>query len=142
MGYRGYEHTKTEPLFPFGYGLSYTTFGFSNLKVKADSGMAGATVTFDVKNTGKRAGADVAQVYVGDDATTTEPAKQLKGFERVMLQPGETKHVSVKLDGRAFSYYDVDAKAWKVKTGSWNVMVGDSSVMLPLKGMVAVAGGL
>ena len=142
VGYRGYEHNKTEPLYPFGYGLSYTTFGFSNLKVKADSGMAGATVTFDVKNTGRRAGADVAQVYVGDDATATEPAKQLKGFERVMLQPGETKHVSVKLDGRAFAYYDVEAKAWKVKTGNWNVMVGDSSAMLPLKGMVAVAGGL
>jgi beta-glucosidase len=141
VGYRGYEHNNVQPLFPFGYGLSYTTFGFSNLKVKADSGMAGATVTFDVKNTGKRAGADVAQVYVGDDVAT-EPAKQLKGFERVMLQPGETKHVTVKLDGRAFAYYDVEAKAWKEKAGSWNVMVGDSSAMLPLKGMVSVAGGL
>jgi beta-glucosidase len=141
VGYRGYEHNNTQPLYPFGYGLSYTTFSFANLTVKGSG--AAATVAFDVTNTGKMAGADVAQVYVGAAKTPAdEPSKQLKGFERVMLQPGETKHVTVALDGAAFSHYDVKAKAWKVGTGSWNVMVGDSSVALPLKGTVEISGGL
>lgn len=140
VGYRGYEHNKVEPLFPFGYGLSYTTFAFSNLKVEANSGSVGAVVTFDVRNTGTRAGTEVAQVYVGEQhAAVTEPEKQLKGFERVMLQPGETKQVSIRLDARAFAYYKVEAKGWKIRPGSFNVMVGDSSVALPLHATVAIS---
>ncbi len=138
VGYRGYEHNHTQPLYPFGYGLSYTTFKFSNLAVKPDG--SHATVTFDVTNTGDRAGADVAQVYVGDDhAKIARPAKELKGFEKVMLQPGETKHVSVDLDSRAFAYYDVEAKKWSIAPGKFSVLVGDSSASLDLKGTVDVS---
>ena len=138
VGYRGYEHNHTQPLYPFGYGLSYTTFKFSNLAVKSDG--SHATVTFDITNTGDRAGADVAQVYVGDDhAKIARPAKELKGFEKVMLQPGETKHVSVDLDSRAFAYYDVEAKKWSIAPGKFSVLVGDSSASLDLKGTVDIS---
>jgi beta-glucosidase len=138
VGYRGYEHNHAQPLYPFGYGLSYTTFKFSNLAIKPDG--SHATVTFDVTNTGDRTGADVAQVYVGDDhAKIARPAKELKGFEKVMLQPGETKHVSVDLDSRAFAYYDVEAKKWSIAPGKFSVLVGDSSASLDLKGTVDVS---
>jgi len=140
VGYRGYEHNHTTPLFPFGYGLSYTTFGFSNLKVTGDSTSPHATVSFDVTNTGKVAGAEVAQVYVSaPKSNIEEPGKQLKGFEKVLLAPGETKHVSVDLDARAFAYYDVKAKGWKITPGAFKVLVGDSSVTLPLTGEVTVS---
>ncbi|RSL17424.1 beta-glucosidase [Edaphobacter aggregans] len=138
VGYRGYEHNHTQPLYSFGYGLSYTTFKFSNLSIKPDA--AHATVSFDITNTGDRAGADVAQVYVGDDhAKIARPAKELKGFEKVMLQPGETKHVSVDLDSRAFAYYDVEAKKWSIAPGKFSVLVGDSSASLDLKGTIDVS---
>ena len=138
VGYRGYDHNNTKPLYPFGYGLSYTTFQFSNLSIKPNA--AHATVSFDITNTGHCAGADVAQVYVGDDhARIARPAKELKGFEKVALQPGETKHVSVELDSRAFAYYDVDAKKWSIAPGKFNILVGDSSASLNLKGTVDVS---
>jgi beta-glucosidase len=143
VGYRGYDHNHTTPLFPFGYGLSYTTFAFSNLKVTADPSSPVATVTFDVTNTGKMAGADVAQVYVTPStAPVPEPEKQLKGFDRVTLEPGETKHVSVALDARAFAWYDVSANAWTISPGSFGVLVGDSSASLPLKGSLAISPAL
>ena len=139
VGYRGYEHNHTAPLFPFGFGLSYTTFGFGNLKVTADPATPHATVTFDVTNTGKTPGAEVAQVYVAESKhSASNPEKQLKGFDRVMLQPGETKHVTVQLDARAFAFYDVAAKSWKITPGKFNVLVGDSSVTLPLKGDLTI----
>jgi beta-glucosidase len=138
VGYRGYEHNHVKPLYPFGYGLSYTTFKFSNLSIKPDA--THATVTFDVTNTGDRAGADVAQVYVSDDhAKVARPAKELKGFEKVALQPGETKHVSVELDSRSFAYYDAQAKKWTIAPGKFGILVGDSSTSLDLKGSVEVA---
>jgi beta-glucosidase len=137
VGYRGYEHNHTKPLYPFGYGLSYTTFKFSNLSVKPDA--SHATVTFDITNTGDRAGADVAQVYVSDDHTKTpRPAKELKGFEKVSLQPGETKHVSIDLDSRSFAYYDTEAKKWNIAPGRFGILVGDSSASLDLKGSVEI----
>jgi beta-glucosidase len=137
VGYRGYEHNNTKPLYPFGFGLSYTTFKFSNLSVKPDA--AHATVTFDITNTGDRAGADVAQVYVSDDhAKIARPAKELKGFEKVALQPGETKHVSIELDNRSFAYYDAEAKKWNIAPGKFAILVGDSSASLNLKGSVEV----
>ena len=118
VGYRGYEHNNTKPLFPFGFGLSYTTFSYGNLTIKQlpnDKPSAlRYEVSFDVKNTGTRAGADVVQVYVGDGhAKIARPAKELKGFVKVQLQPGESKRVSVVLDGRSLSYYDVDARQWR-----------------------------
>jgi beta-glucosidase len=90
-------------------------------------------------NTGQRAGATVAQVYVGEaHASVPRPLKELKGFERVMLQPGETKHVSVELDGRAFAFYDVAGKHWKVDAGEFGILVGDSSADTPLTSEVQV----
>ena len=137
VGYRGYEHNNIKPLYPFGYGLSYTTFKFSNLSVKPDA--THATVTFDITNTGDRAGADVAQVYVSDDHTKTpRPAKELKGFDKVALQPGETKHVSIELDSRSFAYYDAEAKKWNIAPGKFGILVGDSSASLDLKGSVEI----
>ena len=132
VGYRGYEKNHTEPLFPFGFGLSYTTFKFSNLKVVPTS--TDAAVTFDLTNTGKREGAEVAQVYVTEDAPKIDrPAHELKGFERVSLAPGATQHISIPLDSRAFSYYDVAQKKWTIGTTKFTISVGDSVASLPLK---------
>ncbi|MDE3104055.1 MAG: glycoside hydrolase family 3 C-terminal domain-containing protein [Acidobacteriota bacterium] len=138
VGYRGYDHNHTKPLFPFGYGLSYTTFQLANLAVHSDG--ATATVTVDVTNTGKRAGAEVAQVYVSDGhASVPRPEKELKGFAKVSLQPGETKQVSISLDPRAFAYWDTNAHKWTIAPGSFTIGVGDSSDALPLKGKVDIS---
>jgi len=142
VGYRGYEHNHTKPLFPFGYGLSYTTFKFANLSLDASSKGSNprVTVSFDLTNTGGRAGAEVAQVYVGDEhAKVARPAHELKGFERVQLAAGETKHVSVELDSRAFAYYDVAQKRWTIDPGKFNISVGDSVETLELKGAVELS---
>ena len=130
MGYRGYEHNHVQPLYPFGFGLSYTTFGFSNLKsVATPEGRA--TVSFDVKNTGSRAGATVAQVYVGETKPTlARPEKELKQFARVSLQPGETRHVELQLDPRSFAFFDVASKSWHANAGGYTVMLGDSSAAI------------
>ncbi len=133
VGYRGYEKNHVTPLFPFGYGLSYTTFSFSNLKVAPGSGPALATVTFDITNSGQRQGSEVAQVYVSDPhAKIPRPIHELKNFERVDLAPGETKHISLSLDARAFAYYDVPAKRWTINPGRFRIEVGDSVASLPL----------
>jgi beta-glucosidase len=127
MGYRGYEHNRVEPLYPFGFGLSYTTFAFGNLSA-VPAGDGHFTVTFDVTNTGKRPGATVAQLYVGESSPKIErPAKELKGFERVMLQPGETKHVTLELAPRSFSYFDVKGSTWRADAGAYSLLLGDSS---------------
>jgi beta-glucosidase len=145
VGYRGFEHNGTKPLFPFGYGLSYTTFMYSNLSIKslattaASSGRAETRyeVSFNVTNTGSRAGAEVAQVYVGDShSKIPRPAKELKGFAKVMLRPGETRRVSVILDTRSFSYYDVENKTWRAEAGQYEVMVGRSSQAIELRGQL------
>jgi len=141
VGYRGYEQADVKPLFPFGYGLSYTTFKYANLEVSSEGGGTGPhyRVSFDVTNAGQLAGATVAQVYVGEArASVPRPPKELKGFERVMLQPGETKRVSVELDGRAFAFYDVEGKRWKVDAGEFGILAGDSSGDTPLKSKVQV----
>jgi beta-glucosidase len=142
IGYRGYEHNHVKPLFPFGYGLSYTTFKFANLAVSAESAGANpqVNVTFDVTNTGSREGAEVAQVYISDihadHAKIQRPERELKGFERVSLGPGETKHVSVTLDARAFAYWDTSASKWTIDPGKFTVHVGDSVENTPLSGSV------
>lgn len=148
VGYRGYELSGTKPLFPFGFGLSYTTFSYSNLFIKPLSDRGSGPryeVSFDVKNTGTREGADVAQVYVGDTQTKVpRPAKELKGFVKVNLRPGETRKVLVILDSRALSYYDVNAKQWRAAPGEFNVFVGRSSEQIELRGkltLAASAGG-
>jgi beta-glucosidase len=135
VGYRYYTSMNKEPLFPFGFGLTYTNFAFSDLKISPESASADGpiTVTFDVTNTGKRAGADVAQVYVGDpSAKIKRPVKELKGYAKVLLEPGQKENVSVKLDRRALAYWDVDSKGWKVDPGQFTVFVGDSSANTPL----------
>ncbi len=141
VGYRGYEKNGVKPLFPFGFGLSYTTFGFSNLKVSKGTGPTLATVEFDVTNSGQRAGAEVAQVYVSDPhAKVPRPMHELKGFERVELAAGETKHVSVSLEGRAFAYWDVRAHRWTIDPSRFTISVGDSVTSLPLVGSVEISG--
>ena len=138
VGYRGYEHNGTKPLFPFGYGLSYTTFKYSNLRVSPEAGLH-YSVSFDVTNTGSRAGATVAQVYVSDShANVPRPPKELKGFERVKLNPGETRHVVVSLNGRSFAYYDSGAKKWQVAPGEFGIVAGDSSEDVPLKATIKI----
>jgi beta-glucosidase len=143
VGYRGYERDGKKPLFPFGFGLSYTTFSYSNLSIKLLSNSESVPryeVSFDVKNTGTREGADVAQVYVGDTQTKVRrPAKELKGFVKVNLRPGETRKVSVILDRRALSYYDVNAKQWRAAPGDFNVFVGRSSEQIELRGKLILA---
>lgn len=144
VGYRGYEHNGTKPLFAFGSGLSYTTFKYSNLTIKP----VGASdpryeVSFDVKNTGSREGADVAQVYVGPpQASVPRPAKELKGFAKVSLRPGETKRVAVTLDRRSLSYYDVNAKLWHADPGAFEVLVGRSSEQIELRGKLTLAAAM
>jgi beta-glucosidase len=143
VGYRGYEHNGTKALFPFGYGLSYTTFEYSGLAIRPiRAARAGPQfqVSFDVRNTGTRPGASVAQVYVGDmHARVPRPPKELKGFSRVDLRPGETKRVTVELDRRSFSYYDVDRKQWRAAPGTYDVLVGRSSERIELRGKLVLA---
>ena len=140
VGYRGYEHNGVKPLFPFGYGLSYTTFKYANLAVTPSNAGGLFTASFDITNTGDRAGADVAQVYVAEDhSKVPRPAKELKGLSKVSLQPGETKHVSIDLDARAFAYYDAAAKGWRITPGNFGILVGRSSDEIVLKGSAAVS---
>jgi len=143
VGYRGFEQNHTQPLFPFGFGLSYTTFKYANLAVNPVQGRTSSAdyqATFDITNTGKLAGAAVAQVYVADShAVVARPPNELKGFAKVYLTPGETRRVSVPLDARSFSYYDVDSKAWRAHAGKYEVLVGASSRDISLKGEVILA---
>lgn len=140
VGYRAYTAHKITPLFPFGFGLSYTEFKFDGLKVSKELGSTNATVSFMVTNTGKRAGAEVAEVYLGFPAIDegNEPPLQLKAFSKVLLNPGESKTVELKLDTRAFSYWSGKAHAWQVAPGEFQVMVGDSSANTPLKANLTI----
>jgi len=144
VGYRGYEHSETKPLFPFGFGLSYTTFSLTHLSIK-DESTTGAKyrVSFDISNIGNRSGAEVAQVYIADTGTSvSRPPKELKGFVKVNLKPGETQRATVELNLRAFAYYDTDAAVWKVPAGTYKVLVGESSAQIELTGEVKVANML
>lgn len=133
LGYRFYTSMNQKPLFPFGFGMSYTNFAFTHLNVKKNSDND-VEVSFTVQNTGSRAGADVAQVYVGDpSAKLKRPLMELKQFSKVRLNAGETQHVVLHLNKRAFSYYDVDAKNWRIDPGEFVIYVGDSSESVPLK---------
>jgi beta-glucosidase len=141
LGYRHFDRASVKPLFPFGYGLSYTTFSYSNLRVSPSAGtlQQPVTVTFDVRNTGTHDGAEVAGLYVGDDhASVPRPVKELKGFARVELRPGESRHLSVALDSRSFSFYDVKKKDWSAEPGTFNIMVGSSSDKIELRGSFAL----
>jgi len=140
VGYRYWSTTGKHPLFPFGFGLSYTTFSFSNLNVPATA-TSGSTVPvgFDVTNSGSMEGAEVAQLYVSDpSASAKRPERELKGFEKVRLSPGKTKHVTISLDARAFSYWDEAKHKWTIDPGKFVVLVGDSSENTPLRGEVNI----
>jgi len=135
VGYRAYTAHNVEPLFPFGFGLSYTQFHFDALQVRSQPDLADAMVSFRVTNTGQRVGAEVAQLYLGfpSIAEGDEPPMQLKGFRKITLNPGESKTVDLKLDSRSFSYWSEKMHAWKTAHGTFHVMVGDSSANTPLK---------
>ncbi len=140
VGYRWYDARHIAPLFPFGFGLSYTTFRFSNLQVSRGTGRA-VTVTADITNTGSRAGADVVQVYVGHPASSGEPPQQLKAFAKVQLAPGQSRHLTFRLDAPAFAHWDTATGAWVVDPGDYWIGVGDSSVSLPLRAHLSPVPG-
>ena len=130
VGYRWFDTKKIEPLFPFGHGLSYTTFKYSNLKLISDPGALDVpmTVQFELANTGSRAGAEVAEVYVREThPALLRPFKELKGFKKIFLQPGEKQRVSIILDRNAFAHYDPDKKGWVADKGAYKILVASSS---------------
>jgi beta-glucosidase len=143
VGYRGYEHNRVKPLFPFGFGLSYTTFKYSGLAIHGGTwpdGNQGYEVSFDVTNTGLRSGADVAQVYLSEvHPSVPRPPQELKGFTRVALNPGETRRVTIPLDARAFTWYDEKAAAWHADADSFTVHVSRSSVDVQLEDKITLA---
>jgi beta-glucosidase len=137
IGYRGFDRSDVKPLFPFGYGLSYTTFAYDGLHVDKDG--ASFHVRFSVKNTGARAGAEIAEVYVQPVNPKVErPVKELKGFARAEVSAGAAKNVNVDLDRSAFAYYDVATHAWKVDPGEYKILVGASSADIRLTGSVKI----
>ncbi|HEY1115473.1 MAG TPA: glycoside hydrolase family 3 C-terminal domain-containing protein [Chitinophagaceae bacterium] len=137
VGYRYYDTYKVDPLFPFGHGLSYTTFQYSNLDIQRNGD--GATATFTIKNTGKVAGAEVAQVYVRQQKSALpRPEKELKAFEKVYLQPGEEKKVTVALKEDAFRYYNDVLNTWVLEPGTFDVLVGSSSRLIRFTGAVNI----
>lgn len=141
IGYRYYDKANLDVVFPFGYGLSYTTFEYSDLKLSADSikDTDTLTVSFKVKNTGDVAGAEIAQVYVADkESTIFRPEKELKAFKKVFLEPGEEKEITVELSKRAFAFYNVNINDWCVETGEFDIMVAASSRDVKLSAVVNV----
>lgn len=131
VGYRYYEKKKIEPLFPFGFGLSYTTFAYRNLRLSSDTIAPDDTLTvsIDVTNTGSRAGHEVVQLYVRDvESSLVRPPKELKAFAKIDLDPGETKTVILSLDRDSLAYYDDRLAQWIAEAGTFEVLVGSSSV--------------
>jgi beta-glucosidase len=141
VGYRYYDKTEIEPLYPFGHGLSYTNFEYTGISVDkkelTDSDSLKVTVT--VKNTGTVAGKEIVQLYIKDVASSViRPIKELKGFEKIMLQPCEEKSVSFTLDKRAFAYYNTEIKDWHVESGDFVILVGSSSKDIKLQETVYI----
>lgn len=135
VGYRYYQTAGVPVAFPFGYGLSYTSFAYSNLQAASNG------VTLTVTNTGKRAGAEIVQLYVAKPrAEVFRPAQELKGFAKVQLQPGESKTVTIPLDDKAFRYWNTKTDSWEVEGGSYELRVGASSTDIRLTAVVEVAG--
>ena len=125
VGYRGYDHRDVEPLFPFGHGLSYTSFAFERLQVESSG--TEWKVTVDVANTGQRAGAEVAQIYLGFPSNIDEPPRQLKRFAKILLQPGERRTLTFLLGRQDLSYWDRGRRDWAMASGDYSVWVGGSS---------------
>jgi len=137
VGYKWYDAEKKQPLFPFGFGLSYTTYSYSELNTTSDNGL---TVTFKVKNTGTRAGEETAQVYLTLPASTHEPPRRLVGWSKVALGPGEKKEVTVKVERQMVSVFNPDKNLWEVVPGEYKVWAGGSSRDLPLSATIALLG--
>ncbi|MBV9298257.1 MAG: fibronectin type III-like domain-contianing protein, partial [Verrucomicrobia bacterium] len=130
VGYRGYEHFEINPLFPFGFGLSYTRFEYSNLQIEtADrSDPYNVKVSFEIRNVGDRAGAEVAELYVAPVHPMVErPLKELKGFAKVRLLAGESKQTTLTLDRRSFAYFDSRTSQWRTDGGKYEISIGSSS---------------
>ncbi|MBW8002519.1 MAG: glycosyl hydrolase [Planctomycetes bacterium] len=143
-GYRFYDKYRQVPLFAFGHGLSYTTFDYKNLKIAPGNSTVemDVTVTVDIHNSGKVAGSEVVQLYISDVRASVErPEKELKGFERVTLEGGETKTVTFTLDESAFAFYDIKAKMFVVEPGVFDILVGSSSSDIRIKGIVSKERG-
>ena len=141
VGYRYYDKKKMDVLFPFGYGLSYTSFAYSNLTLSSTAirDTQTLTVTVDVTNNGSRAGKEVVQLYVGDPVSTVfRPVRELKGFEKIWLEPGETKTVCFELGKRAFSYWNTQINDWYVESGVFSIEIARSSRDVALAGEVTV----
>ncbi|MFC3798787.1 beta-glucosidase [Cohnella sp. GCM10012308] len=141
VGYRYYDKKRIEPLFPFGHGLSYTTFSYANLALDRQEmrDTDTLTVSVEVTNAGGLAGQEVVQLYVRDAySTVIRPDKELKGFEKIALAPGESKTVVFRLDKRSFAYYDAEAADWTVETGTFEILIGRSSRDITLSGAVEV----
>ncbi|MFH0878644.1 MAG: glycoside hydrolase family 3 C-terminal domain-containing protein [Lentisphaerota bacterium] len=137
VGYRYYDTKKVEPLFPFGHGLTYTEFSYSNLKMDPKT----LEASVDIKNTGKRMGKEVVQLYVHDvESRLPRPVKELKRFKKVELAPGETKRVTFRLDERSLSFYDPAAKRWVAEPGEFDLLVGSSSRDIRQQTRFAYAG--
>jgi beta-glucosidase len=130
VGYKWYDAEKKDVLFPFGYGLSYTTYSYSNLKVAPGKNVR---VSFTIANTGTRAGAEIAQVYAALPASTGEPPKRLVGWSKIKLNPGESKDVTVEIDPLYLSVFNASRHAWELIPGDYTLMAGPSSRSLPLK---------
>ncbi len=130
MGYRYYDARQATVLFPFGYGMSYTTFDYQNPRVSAETfrDVDGVSVSVEVTNTGKMTGKEVVQVYVHDQVSRlVRPPKELKGFAKVELKPGETKTVTIALDRRAFAYFHPGYQTWITEDGQFDLLIGSSS---------------
>ena len=136
VGYRHFDKENIEPLFPFGFGLSYTQFEFSNLNIKNKETKMDeeVNVSVDIKNVGKRAGAEIVQVYVTDDKCTVQrPNKELKGFSKVFLKPGEQQTIEISLDESSFSFFNENDGKWAQEPGSFTILIGNSSRDIKLK---------
>jgi beta-glucosidase len=128
VGYRHYDLREVEPLFPFGHGLSYTSFEYGDLKITPPKRGEKAQVTVTVKNTGPLKGKEVVQLYVSDkQSSLPRPPKELKGFAKIALDPGKSTTIKFDLDERAFSFYDPDRKQWIMEPGEFEILVGSSS---------------
>ena len=130
MGYRWFDTKNVEPLFPFGFGLSYTKFDYSNFKLVEGKDQKDPTVTvqFEITNTGPKDGAEIAQIYVHQEhASLPRPEKELKGFRKVFLKAGEKQTVSIPLDRNAFAYYDPEKHGWLAEKGDFKIIVASSS---------------
>lgn len=145
VGYRYYDKVGTKPMFPFGHGLSYTSFEYSDLRLdkKEMADVDELTVTAKIKNIGDRTGQEIVQLYVRDvESSVIRPIKELKGFEKILLEPGEEKCVTFKLGKRAFAYYNLEMKDWHVESGDFEILLGKSSRDIVLSETVHVKSSL